>query len=64
MDKRTELKNRIKAIDSKTLIEAIRLIGGGNVNTEKTMVRAYMLDEYEAREGEQAVEKLMSEMGM
>ena len=60
------LKLKIKIASHTTeMIENICLsLGGGILKEEARMVRAYCLEEYECRLGENAVDELMIIMGM
>jgi len=54
-----KMKKRIQAIDTQMLIECLEQLGGGyHQKEEARLVRALMLDEYEDREGEAAVDRL------
>lgn len=44
--------------------EAVAAIGGGHVDTENRMVRAYLIEELITREGVKAGDKLMDELGL
>lgn len=49
---------------TETLIEAIKLIGGGLVSVDRRMARACMIDIYTERAGEAATNVLLGELGM
>lgn len=61
---RAKLISKIATMDDALIVECCRQIGGGNVDEEHRMVRAYMLDEFEKRYGGEAVEELMDCLGM
>lgn len=46
------------------LIEAVRLMGGALLPTAENMTRAALLTAYQAREGDDAVDALMDEIGL
>jgi hypothetical protein len=60
----TEIKNRIRNQSTEMILECITMIGGGNVATEERMVRACLLDIYQEREGEEAIDALLETLGM
>jgi hypothetical protein len=46
------------------LIEAVRLMGGDRLPTAENMARAALLSAYQEREGDDAVDALMDEIGL
>jgi len=46
------------------LIEAVRLMGGAVLPPAENMTRAALLSAYQAREGDDAVDTLMDEIGL
>ena len=58
------LTARIADMTTVQIREAVSAIGGGHVDTENRMVRAYLIEELIAREGVEAGDKLMDELGL
>ena len=59
-----QLTASLQSTSTTRLIEMIKMIGGGFVSTEEMMVRAALIDAYEAREGESAADELMTDIGL
>lgn len=58
------LTARIADMTTEQIREAVAAIGGGHVDTENRMVRAYLIEELITREGVKAGDKLMDELGL
>lgn len=58
------MKAKIAGLNSDQLLQGITLIGGGQVSQDQRPVRALMLDEYESRNGGEALDALMITLGM
>jgi hypothetical protein len=58
------LTARIADMTTEQIREAVSVIGGGHVDTENRMVRAYLIEELISREGVEAGDKLMDELGL
>lgn len=58
------LTARIADMTTDQIREAVAVIGGGHVDTENRMVRAYLIEELIAREGVEVGDKLMDELGL
>lgn len=63
-DARNALTAGIAALTTEQIYTSVRAIGGGHVDTDQRMVRAYLIEELIAREGEQAGDALMDEVGL
>lgn len=61
---RTKLQAKIQTMDTGLITAAVRMIGGGMVSVEEQMVRAYLIEEYENRNGEDAADALMDSIGL
>jgi hypothetical protein len=59
-----KLINKVRNITTEQILEAVALIGGGQVSPEKGMVRAAMIEVFMEREGEEAADALMDSLGM
>jgi len=46
------------------LIEAVRYLGGAVLQVEENMTRAALLTAYQCREGDEALDTLMDEIGL
>lgn len=51
-------------LPTERLIEAVRLVGGAILPREENMARAALLTAYQAREGDDAMDALMDEIGL
>lgn len=51
-------------LPTERLIEAVRLVGGAILPREENMARAALLTAYKAREGDDAMDALMDEIGL
>lgn len=58
------LKNKVREMTTAQIVESVKLIGGGHVDTDRRMVRAALIDVYAEREGEEAADALMDEIGL
>jgi hypothetical protein len=58
------LRARARAQSTETLVECVKVIGGGMVDINTRMVRAALIDVYEERAGEAAADALMDEIGL
>lgn len=58
------VKTFARTQSTETLIEAIKMIGGGLVSMDRRMARAVMIDIYTERAGEAATNVLLGELGM
>jgi hypothetical protein len=59
------IKTKIRSEqNAQTVEDAIRMIGGGPVDEDQRMVRACLLDVYAEINGDEAMDKIMDEMGM
>lgn len=63
-DARNALTAGIAALSTEQIYEAVRAIGGGYVDTDQRMVRAYLIEELITRDGDQAGNALMDEVGL
>ena len=54
----------IAALATPQILEALTAIGGGHVETDVRMVRAFLIEEYITREGVAAGDALMDGMGL
>ena len=61
---RKTLTAGIAVLTTEQIYAAVRAIGGGQVETDNRMVRAYLIEELITREGEAAGEALMDEVGL
>ena len=50
--------------ETQTLIDSIKVIGGGRVSTELRMARAVMIEAIVIREGEELADSIMDQLGM
>jgi hypothetical protein len=64
MDAKTKLISKIAQMTTKQILDCLAMIGGGMVAVEQRMVRAYLFEEYEKREGGEALDELFEAMGM
>lgn len=58
------MKAKISGLSADQLLQGVTLIGGGQVSQDQRLVRALMLDEYESRNGGEALDALMITLGM
>ena len=58
------IKNKIREMTTQQIFECVVIIGGGQVDEEHRLVRACLLDIYQEREGEGAVDALLEVIGM
>jgi hypothetical protein len=58
------LTDSIATMTTDEILAALAEIGGGLVDTETRMVRAFMIEEFITREGVEAGEALMDSMGL
>ena len=61
---REKLTNKIARMDDELILTCIAQIGGGRVDTEKSLVRALLIDEVERRHGEDAADDIMDRIGL
>lgn len=61
---REQLVAGIAALTTDQIRNAVAAIGGGHVDTENRMVRAYLIEELIAREGVEAGDAIMDSLGM
>jgi hypothetical protein len=54
----------IATLTTDQILAALKEIGGGQVETETRMVRAFMIEELITREGQDYGDNLMDEMGL
>jgi hypothetical protein len=54
----------IDAMTTEQIREAVTLIGGGHVDTDKRMVRAHLIEAVITREGVEAGDALMDAIGL
>jgi hypothetical protein len=64
MTAREQMVAGIAALTTEQIYAAVRTIGGGHVEIENRMVRAYLIEELIAREGTAAGDALMDEVGL
>jgi len=64
MDATQKIKNRIATLDSEMLHLCLDQIGGGPVDAERQIVRAYLISEIEKRHGEDAADEAMDRIGL
>lgn len=55
---------KVSEYSTALILESVIVIGGGQVTIEATMVRAALIEVYKQREGEDAADKLMDDLGM
>lgn len=58
------IKARIRTQSTKTIVQCIYEIGGGNITEDQRLVRACLLDVYEEREGEDALDLILDDLGL
>ena len=58
------LATRIAGMTTAQIRAAVFAIGGGQVDEDRRAVRYYLLTEFEARMGEDAIDALHDELGM
>ena len=58
------MRSRVSALSGDQVLQGVILIGGGLVSQDQRMVRALLLDEYEKRNGEEALDALLVTLGM
>lgn len=58
------IKTRIRTQSTDTILSCVMNIGGGQVSTEERIVRACLLDVYQEREGEEAIDALLDVLEM
>ncbi|MFJ7286326.1 hypothetical protein [Pseudomonas sp. NPDC099000] len=51
-------------LPTQRLMEAVRLMGGALLPVAENMARAALLSAYQAREGDEAMDALMDEIGL
>jgi len=56
--------NKAREMTTDMILEALTIIGGGNVHAEARMARAAMIEVYMEREGEEAGDTLMDFLGL
>lgn len=64
MTAREKLVTKVAGMSTDQILEAVTLIGGGDVSPEQRVVRTHLLSEYERRAGGDAVDALMDAIGM
>ena len=64
MDATQKLKSRIATLDDQMLHLCLDRIGGGHVDAEQRIVRAYLISEIEKRHGEDAADAAMDRIGL
>ena len=61
----SEMNTTISKMTTEQIFDAIRMIGGGyGLGQDVNFVRAVLFSNYEDREGELALDSLMTSMGM
>ena len=60
----TTLTTAIAALTTEQIIAGAEAIGGGHVETDQRMVRAYLIEELITRAGVAAGDELMDRLGM
>jgi hypothetical protein len=55
---------KTRTMTTDQILEAVTIIGGGNVSTEELMVRAALIEVYGERKGDDAADALMDMLGM
>lgn len=64
----TELSAKMKiaaaVLTTAQLVDAIKTLGGDKLPTAETMTRATLIDLYAEREGEEAADALMDQIGL
>jgi hypothetical protein len=58
------LTGQIATLSTEQIISGVKAIGGAHVDTDQRMVRAYMIEELIKREGVEAGDALMDEVGL
>lgn len=65
---RQELQEKMKAtarvLSTAQIVEAVKKLGGDHLPTAENMTRALLIDLYAEREGEEAADALMDEIGL
>ena len=64
MDATQKIQNRIAPLDDQMLHLCLDQIGGGQVDAERQIVRAYLISEIEKRHGEDAADAAMDRIGL
>jgi hypothetical protein len=59
-----KIKSAIRTQTTEMILECVTQIGGGQVSTEQTMVRAALIDVYIERTSEEDGDMLMDLLGM
>lgn len=59
-----KLTQKIATLKTDMIVSALREMGGGLLDSDRMNVRTELLKAYEARQGEDAVDALMDELGL
>ena len=59
-----KLITKTRAMTTDQILEAVNIIGGGDVSKDARMVRAALIEVYQEREGEDAADALMDFIGL
>lgn len=59
-----KLIEAVQKYSTELILESVKVIGGGQVSEELRMARAALIEVYMQREGEEAADSLMDELGM
>ena len=59
-----KLITKARTMTTDQILEAVNMIGGGQVSAEVRRVRAALIEVYEEREGEDAADALMDLIGL
>jgi|TARA_R100001163_G_C4886411_1_gene81408 hypothetical protein len=59
-----KLIERVRAMSTQSIKMAVKMMGGEHLPTEETMVRAALIEVFIEREGYEAGESLMEQVGM
>lgn len=64
MTPRTKLDIYLSNLQTTQILAALSLLGGKTLSPEKNFTRAELLGEYERREGGEACDRVMDQLGM
>lgn len=64
MNTKNPLQSKVATMSTDQILRSLKMIGGGFVTVEARMVRAALFEEFETREGGEALDALFELMGM
>ena len=59
-----KLITKTRTYSTSQILDAVKLIGGGSVSAELTLVRAALIEVFKERNGDDAADALMDDLGM